>query len=95
MVIVSARDFVFVVDVGVVVVGHRHRRRLLIGFLPGRYNETSQGPIVFPPENYYIPKDIPAVAPHDWTGEGNGYGVRLSVCECVCPFASARARARA
>lgn len=32
------------------------------------------GDIAFPPENYFIPKDVPPMAPHDWTGEGMRYG---------------------
>eukprot|EP00937_MAST-01D_sp_MAST-1D-sp2_P000726 g726.t1 len=33
-----------------------------------------EGDVRFPPSNYRITKDVPTVAPHDWTGEGNGYG---------------------
>eukprot|EP00035_Acanthoeca_spectabilis_P040066 m.67154 g.67154 ORF g.67154 m.67154 type:complete len:532 (-) comp9849_c0_seq1:28-1623(-) len=31
------------------------------------------GDTKFPPSNYYITKDVPPCAPHDWTGEGNGF----------------------
>jgi iduronate 2-sulfatase len=30
--------------------------------------------IKFPPEDYFITKDVPKMAPHDWTGEGSTYG---------------------
>lgn len=30
-----------------------------------------QGDVAFPPENYYITKDVPDMAPHDWTSEGS------------------------
>lgn len=32
-----------------------------------------EGDVHFPPDNYYITKDVPPVAPHDWTTEGNGF----------------------
>eukprot|EP00040_Diaphanoeca_grandis_P000104 m.14376 g.14376 ORF g.14376 m.14376 type:complete len:531 (-) comp10107_c0_seq1:362-1954(-) len=32
-----------------------------------------KGDVMFPPKDYYITKDIPPCAPHDWTGEGNGF----------------------
>eukprot|EP00729_Bicosta_minor_P010948 gene10947-22936_t len=32
-----------------------------------------EGDVQFPPDNYYITKDVPPVAPHDWTTEGNGF----------------------
>ena len=33
-----------------------------------------KGDVDFPPKNYYITKDVPIVAPHDWTSEGMRYG---------------------
>ena len=32
------------------------------------------GDVFFPPKDYSITKDVPPVAPHDWTGEGMRYG---------------------
>jgi iduronate 2-sulfatase len=32
-----------------------------------------EGDVMFPPKDYYMPKDIPPMAPHDWTGEGMRY----------------------
>jgi iduronate 2-sulfatase len=29
--------------------------------------------VKFPPDDYYITKHVPPMAPHDWTGEGAGY----------------------
>ncbi len=29
------------------------------------------GTVEFPPQNYFITRDVPVVAPHDWTGEGD------------------------
>jgi iduronate 2-sulfatase len=36
--------------------------------------DLTSGPQAFPPDNYYITKDVPVCAPHDWTGEGDGFG---------------------
>ena len=33
-----------------------------------------QGAVEFPPKDYYMPKDLPPMAPHDWTSEGMRYG---------------------
>jgi iduronate 2-sulfatase len=33
-----------------------------------------KGDVMFPPKDYYITKDVPPVAPHDWTEEGMRYG---------------------
>jgi iduronate 2-sulfatase len=39
---------------------------------PKEFSHTGQ--VTFPPADYKITDDVPACAPHDWTGEGDGYG---------------------
>ena len=38
-----------------------------------------EGDVKFPPDDYHITKDIPACAPHDWTGEGTRYADLWSI----------------